>query len=60
MSDHATWEELDNVATVLEGAAKLGGVYGQTERLVVSGANVDVRVLSNGGTYTSIPTSKGR
>ena len=38
---------------VLEGAAKLGGVDGQSEWLVGGGANVDIGVLLDGGATAS-------
>ncbi len=43
------------MATVLEGTAKLGGVNGQSKRLVGGGADVDVWVLGHGGTDSGTP-----
>ena len=49
----ATWAEHDSVRPVLEGAAKLGSVDGQAERLVVGQTDVHVGVLLDGRASTS-------
>lgn len=53
IGDHLTGTELDDVGPVLEGAAKLCCVYGQSEWLVGRGANVHIRVLLHWGTLAS-------
>ena len=47
--------EFEDVASVLEGPAKLGGIDGETERLVGGGADVDIWVLRDGGADTEKP-----
>lgn len=43
--DHGTGTEHHHVGTVLEGAAKLSGVDGQSQWFVGAGPNIDIGVL---------------
>ena len=58
--DHGARTQEHHVGTVLESAAKLGGVDGQAKGLVGGGANVDVGVLLHRGTASSAPVGDTR
>lgn len=61
VGDAGAWAEHHHVGPVLEGAAKLGSVDGQSEWLVGGGADVDIGVLLNrGATAGSAEEERGR